>query len=106
LKLLFDENFPRKALTDLPGHSITTVQALGWTGKKNGELLELMLAHGFDGLITLDQNLPKQQNLSRFAIKVYLLKPVDSRPSTVAALLPLLRSALNTHSKDQVVGIE
>lgn len=53
MRLLLDENFPQKVRPDFPGHTIASVQAAGWKGKKNGELLELMVGEGFDALITL-----------------------------------------------------
>jgi hypothetical protein len=33
---------------------------MGWAGKKNGELLALMGADGFDVLLTVDQNIRHQ----------------------------------------------
>mgnify|MGYP001612255141 CR=1 FL=1 len=69
MKLLLDENFPQKVSLDFPEHTLMTVEKAGWKGKRNGELLELIIKEGFDGLITLDQNLPKQQNLSKYTVK-------------------------------------
>ena len=42
MKILLDENLPRKFKIDLGGeHEIKTVRDMNWLGKKNGELLEL-----------------------------------------------------------------
>lgn len=57
MKLLLDENFPQKVSIDFPEHTFITVDAAGWKGKKNGELLELMMTKGFEGLVTLGRNL-------------------------------------------------
>ncbi len=62
MKLLLDENLPKSLKTDFTEHEIYAVWDKGWNSKKNGELLELMLAENFDALITFDQNLEHQQN--------------------------------------------
>ena len=57
MKLLLDENLPKRLKADFPGHETFTVSDLGWNGKTNGELLKLMMEDGFDVLITFDKNL-------------------------------------------------
>jgi hypothetical protein len=46
-------------------YDICTVVEMGWSGKKNGELLRLMNKEGFTVLLTTDQNLRYQQNLEK-----------------------------------------
>ena len=46
---------------------------LGWADKKNGELLLLAEAAGFELLITTDQNLLYQQNLQGRKIGIFIL---------------------------------
>lgn len=41
MKVLLDENLPRKLAGHLVGHECRTVVACGWSGKKNGDLLAL-----------------------------------------------------------------
>ena len=58
MRLLLDECVPRPLLGDLTGHDAHHVVDLGWSSKRNGELLNLMVAehfevaarHGFAGL--------------------------------------------------------
>jgi predicted nuclease of predicted toxin-antitoxin system len=57
MKVLIDENLPRKFAAYLEGHGCHTVVECGWSGKKNGELLALTDPL-FDVLLTLDKNLP------------------------------------------------
>jgi hypothetical protein len=52
MRLLLDENLPRRLKDDFHGHEVFTVRDMGWNGIKNGELLRLMLAKGFDALLT------------------------------------------------------
>ena len=52
---------PRKLRHDFGAeHEIWTVRDKGWLGKKNGALLQLMAAAGFDLFVTVDRNLPYQ----------------------------------------------
>lgn len=51
---------------------VRTVAEEGLAGKSNGELLSLAVDQ-FDAFITVDQNLPAQQNLEQFAIGVVVL---------------------------------
>ena len=55
-------------------------------GVKNGDLLALA-ASSFDALITVDKNLPYQQNLSNLALAVVVL---DAPSNEITALLPLV----------------
>ena len=51
VRVLLDENLPRTLVGELRGHRVSTVQAEGWSGTKNGELL--WRAHQrFDALLT------------------------------------------------------
>ena len=60
MKVILDECLPRL----LTGHEVKTVRQMGWNGKENGELLEL-IARQFEVFITVDKNIPAQQNLRR-----------------------------------------
>ena len=58
-----------------------------WAGRvKNGELLRLM-AGQFDVFITMDGNLPNQQNLAKLKVALVVLKAHNKR---FAALEPLM----------------
>jgi len=59
MKVLLDENLPRKLSAYLTNHDCRTVTECGWAGKKNGELLTLAELH-FGVLLTLDKNVPYQ----------------------------------------------
>ncbi len=78
MKLLLDENIPRKLKRDLNEHEVYHVIDKGWQGKKNGQLLALMLKDGFDTLITIDKNLKYQQNFKKYPIPVLVLAASDN----------------------------
>lgn len=65
MKLLLDENLPKRLKEDFPEHEVYTVRDKNWNGVKNGELLKLMLDNGFQALLTFDKNLRSQQNFSK-----------------------------------------
>ena len=76
--MLFDQGTPvplRKALT---GHTVSTAFEMGWAELANGELLDAAEAD-FDILITTDQNLRHQQNLSGRRLAILVL-PTTSWP--------------------------
>lgn len=57
MKLLLDENLPKKLKLDFAEHETYTVRDKGWNGIKNGLLLELLIKEGFDVLLTFEKNL-------------------------------------------------
>jgi len=64
MRLLLDENLPKKLKKDFHSHEVFTVKERGWNGLKNGALLEKLLENGFDALITYDMNF-QSSNTSR-----------------------------------------
>lgn len=43
MKLLLDENLPKRLKQDFPDHDVYTVRDMEWNGIKNGQLLTLMV---------------------------------------------------------------
>ena len=73
MRLLLDENLPKRLKLDFSEHEIYTVRDKSWNGIKNGELLQLLLQNGFDALLTFDKNLQHQQNFIKYTITVFVL---------------------------------
>ena len=73
MKLLLDENLPKRLKKDFPEHEVFTARERRWNGIKNGELLQLMISDGFDALLTFDKNLQHQQNFSTYSIAALVL---------------------------------
>lgn len=55
MRLLLDENLPKRLKTDFAEYEIYTVRDKGWNGIKNGQLLQLMIEHNFHALLTFDK---------------------------------------------------
>jgi predicted nuclease of predicted toxin-antitoxin system len=86
MRLLLDESVPSRLSRVLAGREVRTVGEMGWSGVKNGKLLALA-ATAFDAFITVDKNLPHQQNLTTLPVAVIVL---DARSIELPALLPLV----------------
>ena len=63
MRVLFDTCVPRPLRKSLPRHDVKTAQEMGWDRLRNGDLIQ-MAEKAFDVLITSDQNLKYQQNLT------------------------------------------
>lgn len=86
MRLLLDESVPAKLRRSLLSHEVRTVVEMGWSGVKNGKLLALA-ADQFDAFITVDKNLPYQQNLATLPVALIVL---DGQSNELHALLPLV----------------
>jgi predicted nuclease of predicted toxin-antitoxin system len=63
MKVMLDENLPHRLRHEFSEHEVSTVAYMSWSGIKNGELLKLAEAGGFQVLVTADRNMQYQQNL-------------------------------------------
>jgi hypothetical protein len=83
MRLLLDECVPKRLKRELHGHDTKTVQDMDWAGIKNGALLRL--ADGqFDALLTVDQGIEYQQNLSGLRISVVIMTAPSTTLTTSA----------------------
>ncbi len=73
MRVLFDQGTPVPLRNQLPDHNVSTAYELGWSNLTNGELLQQAESHGFEVLVTTDQNLRYQQNLTGRNIAIIVL---------------------------------
>jgi PIN like domain len=106
MRILLDECAPRPLKRELAEYEIRTVVEMGWSGKKNGELLRLMNSEGFTILLTTDQNLRYQQNLQQAGVAVVVLVAPSNRLPDLLPLMSEARSVLNTITPGEVIEIE
>lgn len=99
MRLLLDENLPKRLKFDFPEHEIYTVRDKGWNGIKNGELLKLLLKDKFDALLTFDKNLQHQQNFTKYTITVFVLSAKINSYEVLTKLTPKVKDCLG---KDQL----
>jgi hypothetical protein len=90
VKLLLDECVTRHLKREFSNHEVYTVDEAGFKGLENGDLLKA--ASGtYDVLVTVDRNLPYQQNIADFDIAVLIL---IAKRNSYMHLRPLLQRAL------------
>ena len=105
MKLLLDECTPKRLRVDFPGHEVLTVEQAGLKGLKNGALIRLASRH-FDVLITVDQNLPYQQDIAAQSLAILILVGRSNRYSDLKSLVPKGLKALLTIKPGDVVRIQ
>ena len=94
MRILLDEDLPRRLCSLLAEHETTTVPRCGWAGIKNGKLLALA-ATKFDVFLTMDQNLEFQQNLATLPISVLVISAPSNRLKHLSSLVPNMLKELN-----------
>lgn len=105
MRILLDECVPRPLKRELADYEIRTVVEMGWSGKKNGELLRLMNQEGFTTLLTTDQNLRYQQNLEQAGVAVIVLVARTNRLPDLVPLIPDVCSVLSTIPPGEVIEV-
>lgn len=99
MRLLLDENIPRRLKSHLIEHEVYTVNDLGWSGISNGLLLRRLVEKKFDALVTFDKNLQHQQNLSVYTLPVIVLHAPDNSYKTLESLVPAIKEVLKQKLK-------
>ncbi|MCW3109817.1 MAG: hypothetical protein JWQ09_4323 [Segetibacter sp.] len=103
MKILLDENLPRKLKADFgPEHYVKNVRDMGWLGKKNGELLGLIVFNGFDYFVTIDKNMRYQQNLDRIQLTIFLLLAINNSRETLQALVDKIKDKINEGNLEKI----
>lgn len=106
MRILLDECVPRRFRHELPEHEVRTVPEMGWASFKNGVLLAAASGK-FDVLLTTDQRLSYQHDVSTMAIAVVVLVARRNKLESLLPLAPELRKVLEKVQPGQVrrVGI-
>ena len=73
MRILFDNGTPRQLGRQLFGHEVEEARGHGWDALSNGDLLERAEEAGFEVLITTDQDMRLQQNMSNRRVAVVVL---------------------------------
>ena len=78
---------------------------MDWLGKKNGELLCLLIENKFEIFVTVDKNLQYQQNLARLPLTIFVLRALDNRLQTLQQLIPLIFERISEDKLQNVIEI-
>jgi predicted nuclease of predicted toxin-antitoxin system len=90
MRVLLDESLPRELKGELSAHHVQTVPEAGWSGRKNGELLQLANER-FDIFVTADKSIPEQQNLTGLNLRIIVVR---ARSNSLGHPLPLVPGLL------------
>jgi predicted nuclease of predicted toxin-antitoxin system len=94
MKLLLDECIDVRLKNFIPDYEVFTVQEMQWLGKVNGELLRLTEKNNFDVFITIDKNLPFQQNVKQYGFAVVIFDIARSTVENLQLLIPQMMKLL------------
>ncbi len=95
MRILLDESLPRPLVHSLIGHDVSTVRDESWTSLTNGALLR-QAANTFDAVLTADQNIEFQQNLTTLPLAVVVMVAESNRLESLEPLVPAVLEALKT----------
>jgi hypothetical protein len=91
---LLAENLPLEFAAEIGGHEVLTVRGLGWDGLKNGALMQ-RAATACDVFVTMDRNIPHQQNIGALRFGVILLQAHSNRIEDLRPIVTLLQQAIS-----------
>jgi hypothetical protein len=106
MRILLDECVDQRLRLLLAGHDCQTAAYAKLAGLKNGILLSTAESAGFEVMITTDQEIPFQQNLTVRRISILILCAPSNRLADLSRLVPAALRALVAITPGQVVRID
>jgi predicted nuclease of predicted toxin-antitoxin system len=106
MRILLDECIDESLRHCFAQHECQTCRFAGFKGFANGRLISAAEKAGFQVLITVDQNLPRQQNLKGRSLSIVVLTGRTTEIDELMALVPAVLAALETLGPGQVLCIE
>ncbi len=105
MKILLDHCVPKRLRRLFPTHEVRTAYEMGWAGLNNGRLLAEASAAGFSVLLTVDQNIPYQQNPAALPLAIIIIVAADNRFETLAPAATEIEITLSSISSGQIIRI-
>ncbi len=106
IKLLLDECVPQGIRASLTEFDTYTVTFMGWSGLKNGKLLETAILYDFEVFLTIDKNLQHQQNMHKHNITIVVFDVVRLELENILILLPKFKRVASTLEKHRIYIID
>lgn len=103
MRLLLDECIPHRLKREFVGHDVKTVREAGFAGTEKRGAPESCDA-SFDVLVTVDRNIPYQQNLIGLNIAMILITK-SNRYDDLMPRVPQALHALNSIQPGSVVQV-
>ena len=105
MKVFLDECVNRRIVRHITGHEVKTARQMSWTSIKTGALLALC-ASQFEVFVTVDKNLPNQQNLTGLDLAVIVLIARSNRLEDLLPLVPALLTTIPTCNKGAATFVD
>ncbi len=105
MRVLIDECIDERLRHEFPGHDCQTARYAKLAGFKNGRLLSAAETAGFEVIITVDQEIPYQQNMETRRIAILILCAATNRLADLQKLVPSARSVLDSIQPGEVIRV-
>jgi predicted nuclease of predicted toxin-antitoxin system len=105
MRVLLDECLDESLRLCFSGHECQTCRYAGLKGLTNGRLLSAAEQAGFEVLITVDQNLPRQQKIEGRRISVIVLRSLTTDFDDLLPLIPEVLKTLQSVKAGSVIRI-
>ncbi len=106
MKILLDECVTKHLKKHFFGHQVSTVLEMGWSGVKNGKLMNLCVENQFDILLTIDKNLQHQQNLDKYPVTIVIFNSFSSKVEELVEFIPLFELQIFSFKKHHAYKID
>ncbi len=107
MTLLLDENLPRKLKYRFSdAYEVLTVPEMGWSGIKNGDLLQRMESKGLKVLLSIDKNMSHQQNLEKYEVSLVVLNSKDARYASLVEFVPRIEKLLESEIQPGLIIVD
>ena len=105
MRVLLDECIDEGLRHSFIGHDCQTCRYAGLKSLTNGRLLTAAEEAGFEVLVTVDQNIPYQQNLRDSAISLLVLQARTTNLDDLLVVMPDVLQALDALKPGEVVRV-
>jgi len=105
MRILLDECLNWRLEKEFGSHEVFTVQDMGRSGITNGKLIAKACEEKFEVFVTIDKNLPFQQNVRESKLAVVVFQTPLNRLEYIRPLMPTLLKKLPTMVPREVYEI-
>lgn len=106
MKILADECLPIRIKNVFSDFNLSTVNELGWSGLKNGELLNKAINENFEIFLTVDQKIIYQQNISNYSIAFVIISVKQNKLEEIIQLKDLLAQCFQKVNPFEIVLVD
>ncbi len=102
MRILLDECVNAGIKEALPNHEVSTVSEIGWRTSKDGPLLAFAQTC-FDVFVTVDRNLPYQQNVKALKIGIIVIRVQSNQIDSYRPTFNALQKAVESVQPSEVI---